>query len=151
MFIPPYWFVVNEPITLIIGGEIMAYVYFNHKGNFSKTMKFFNHILKRDYLNLLNKYGHYGVLALQAATPKDTGTTAMSWDYEIEEDKVKGTITLRFLNYNVVNDWANVAILLQYGHATRNGGWVEGIDYINPALKPIFDELAEQAWMEIIE
>lgn len=129
----------------------MSAVKFIHRGNFSKTMKFFNHILKRDYLNLLNKYGHMGVLALQAATPKDTGVTAMSWDYEIEQDDKAGLITLRFLNYNVVNDWCNIAIILQYGHATRNGGWVEGIDYINPALGPIFDDLAEQAWMEITE
>lgn len=126
-------------------------VHFHHRGNFSRTMKFFNHILKRDYLNLLNKYGHYGVLALRDATPKDTGFTSMAWDYEIEEDQERGLITLRFLNYNIKDDWANVAILLQYGHATRNGGWVEGIDYINPALKPIFDELATQAWMEIVE
>lgn len=129
----------------------MSYVHFKHSGNFSKTMKFFNHILRRDYLNVLNKYGHEGVLALIEATPKDTGETAMSWDYEIEEDKMKGLITLRFVNYNVVNDWANVAILLQYGHATRNGGWVEGIDYINPALQPIFEKLADQVWMDIIE
>jgi len=129
----------------------MSYVHFKHYGNFSKTMKFFNHILRRDYLNLLNKYGHEGVLALQEATPKDTGETAMSWDYEIEEDKNRGFIALRFINHNVVNDWANVAILLQYGHATRNGGWVEGIDYINPALKPVFDDLATHAWMDIID
>ena len=129
----------------------MSYVKFKHRGNFSKTMKFFNHVLRRDYLNFLNKCGHEGVLALRDATPKDTGLTAMSWDYEIEEDKKRGLITLRFINHNVVNDWANVAILLQYGHATRNGGWVEGIDYINPALKPVFDKLADQVWMDIIE
>jgi hypothetical protein len=129
----------------------LSIVAFKHRGNFSATMKFFNHILRRDYLNLLNKYGHEGVLALQANTPIDTGLTAMSWDYEIIEDKQKGIIELRFLNHNVQDDWANVAILLQYGHATRNGGWVEGIDYINPALKPIFDNLAEQVWLDIIE
>ena len=124
-------------------------VYFTHKGNFTPTMKFFNHILRRDYLNLLNKYGHEGVLALQANTPIDTGLTAMSWTYEIVEDKSKNLIELRFLNENVVDDWANVAILLQYGHATRNGGWVEGIDYINPALRSVFDEMGERVWKEI--
>ena len=129
----------------------MSSVYFKHRGNFTKTMKFLNHILKRDYLNLLNKYGHEGVMALREYTPIDTGITAMSWDYEIEEDKEKGLITLSFINHNVVSEWANVAILIQYGHASRSGSWVEGIDYINPALKPVFDELALQAWMDIIE
>lgn len=84
-------------------------------------------------------------------TPKDTGLTAASWEYEIIEDKKAGLITLRFNNYNVVDDWCNIAIMLQYGHATRNGGWVEGIDYINPALEPIFKQIAEKAWMEITE
>lgn len=114
-------------------------------------MKFFNHILRRDYLNVLNKYGHEGVLLLRENTPKDTGLTAMSWDYEIEEDKNLKTITLRFINYNVQNNWANVAVLLQYGHATRNGGWVEGVDYINPTLVPLFNELSEKVWNEIVE
>ena len=127
---------------------MMAAVTFKHQGNFSKTMKFFNHILRRDYRNLLNKYGHEGVMALREYTPKDTGFTALAWTYEIEEDPKNQTLTLRFLNNNVVDGWANVAILLQYGHATRNGGWVEGVDYINPALKPIFDELAKNALKE---
>lgn len=125
--------------------------YFHHRGNFSATMKFLNHLLRDDYLNVLNKYGHEGVLRLMEYTPKDTGLTAASWEYEIIEDKKAGLITLRFNNYNVVDDWCNIAIMLQYGHATRNGGWVEGIDYINPALKPIFDKIAEQAWMEITD
>lgn len=129
----------------------MGKTYFKHVGNFSKTMKFLNHILRKDYMNLLNKYGHEGVLALMDATPVDTGVTALSWNYVIEEDKEKGLITLTFTNSNVVSDWANVAILLQYGHATRNGGWVEGIDYINPALKPIFDKIARDAWLDIVE
>ena len=129
----------------------MSVVHFEHRGNFSKTMKFFNHILRRDYLNVLNKYGHQGVLLLQANTPKDTGLTAASWDYEIEEDKASHTIALRFLNHNVQKDWANVAILIQYGHATRNGGWVEGVDYINPTLVPLFNELSEKVWHEIID
>lgn len=125
--------------------------YFKQRGNFSATTKFLNHLLRKDYLNLLNKYGHEGVLRLMEYTPKDTGLTAQSWEYEIIEDKKAGLITLRFNNYNVVDDWCNIAIMLQYGHATGNGGWVEGIDYINPALKPIFDKLADEAWMEITE
>ena len=107
--------------------------------------------MRNDYLNVLEKYGHIGVLALQANTPKDTGLTADSWNYEIEENKKKGLVTLRFINSNVVDDWANVAVLIQYGHATRNGGWVEGIDYINPSLKPVFDQLANQVWAEIVD
>ena len=129
----------------------MANSYFKHTGNFSRTMKFLNHILRKDYMNLLNKYGHEGVLRLIEYTPKDTGTTALSWNYEIEEDKKAGTITLRFTNSNIVDDWCNIAIILQYGHATRNGSWVEGVDYINPALKPIFDQLANDVWLEVVE
>ena len=129
----------------------MSEIKFSHKGNFSKTLKFFNHVLRRDYLNVLNKYGHRGVLALQECTPKDTGLTAASWNYEIEENRKTKTIVLRFTNSNVVDDWANVAVLIQYGHATRSGTWVEGIDYINPALGPIFDDLANEVWGEIID
>jgi hypothetical protein len=84
-------------------------------------------------------------------TPKDTGLTAASWNYEIEEDKKAGTIKLSFTNSNIVDEWCNIAIILQYGHATGNGGWVEGVDYINPALKPIFDKLVNDAWLEIVE
>lgn len=124
---------------------------FSHKGSFSKTMKFLNGVRRKNYLNVLNKYGQLGVLALMVNTPVDTGKTALSWNYEIEEDESKDLITLRFYNTNVVDDWANVAILLQYGHATRTGGWVEGIDYINPALKPVFDKFADEMWMEVID
>lgn len=88
---------------------------------------------------------------MQENTPKDTGLTASSWNYEIEENKKAKTIVLRFTNSNVVDDWANVAVLIQYGHATRSGTWVEGIDYINPALGPIFDDLANEVWGEIID
>lgn len=123
---------------------------FSHRGSFSKTMKFFNHLLKKDYLNVLNKYGNMGVIRLQEFTPKDTGVTAYSWSYDIEEDKDRGVITLRWTNSNIV-DYVNIALIIQYGHATRNGGWVEGRDYINPALQPVFDKIARDVWLEVIE
>lgn len=96
--------------------------------------------------SILDRYGHMGVEYLKNATPVDTGKTANSWYYEIE--KTKDSVKLNFNNSNVV-DGQNVAILIQYGHGTKNGGYVVGHDYINPALKPIFDEMADSAWKEI--
>ena len=95
---------------------------------------------------ILNEYGRKGVEALKAATPRDTGLTADSWYYEIQRGE--GLIRLSFNNSNT-NQGIPIAILIQYGHATRNGGFVEGIDYINPALRPVFDELAEKLWKEV--
>lgn len=120
---------------------------FKHKGDFSKTLKFFNHLLRRDYLNILDKYGKEGVERLKEYTPKDTGLTSESWNYVITKDKQSTTIT--WTNSNV-NNYVNIALILQYGHATRNGGWVEGVDYINPALEPIFEKMAQEAWEEVI-
>lgn len=120
---------------------------FTQKGDFSRTEKFLNFALGKSYLNVIEKAGRDGVEALRAATPKKTGKTANSWYYEIE--KQDGKITLSFLNSNIVN-YVPIAIILQYGHATKNGGWVEGRDYVNPALQPIFDKLANEAWRSII-
>lgn len=116
------------------------------KGDFSKIEKFLNFVKGRSYLNSLAKYGEMGVSALANATPKDTGLTAASWKYEIEYNS-ESTI-IRWINTNVV-DHVNIAVILQYGHGTRNGGYVTGRDYINPALRPIFDQIAEQAWKEV--
>lgn len=116
------------------------------KGDFSKIEKFLNFVKGRSYLNSLSKYGEMGVSALANATPKDTGLTADSWKYEIEYNNESTTI--RWINTNVV-DHVNIAVILQYGHGTRNGGYVTGRDYINPALRPIFDQIAEQAWKEV--
>lgn len=119
---------------------------FRHKGNFSKTNRFLKQAMRRPYLHLLDKYGQRGVDALAAVTPKDSGNTAGSWVYDIAYDK--SGISIVWSNTNV-NKGVNIAVILQYGHGTRNGGYVEGIDYINPALKPIFDELANEAWKEV--
>lgn len=121
-------------------------VTFRHKGDFSKTMKFFNFIIGKNYLNILSKYGQEGVNALSSATPKKTGVTAASWNYEIVTEN--GKTSLIFTNSNI-NKGVNIAIILQYGHGTRNGGYVAGRDYINPAIQPIFDRLASEAWREV--
>lgn len=117
-----------------------------HKGDFSKTEKFFNTLLNRDYLNVLDQYGKEGVAALSAATPKDSGKTAESWDYNIVSNNKQTKLV--FTNSNT-NNGVNIAIILQYGHGTRNGGYVVGRDYINPALRPIFDRIADAAWKEV--
>ena len=119
---------------------------FQHKGDFKKTIRFLNAISDFPIRKILEKYGRMGVNALSAATPVDTGKTAASWTYEIEISKDSYTIT--WLNTNV-NNHVNIALILQYGHATRNGGYVAGRDYINPALQPVFDQIAEEAWQEV--
>lgn len=119
---------------------------FQHKGDFKKTIKFLSAISDFPIRKILEKYGQMGVNALSAATPVDTGKTAASWTYEIEVSKDSYTIT--WLNTNV-NNHVNIALILQYGHATRNGGYVAGRDYINPALQPVFDQIAAEAWQEV--
>ena len=94
----------------------------------------------------LDKYGREGVAALASATPVDTGLTANSWQYKIEQKK--GSVSISFYNTNIQNG-VPIAVILQYGHATRNGGWVQGRDYINPAIQPIFDKIANEAWREV--
>ena len=124
----------------------MSGITFRHKGDFSKTEKFLNSVLKLDYLNVLERYGQAGVAALASATPKDSGLTADSWDYEIAHDGKETTIA--FTNSNISNG-VNIAIILQYGHGTKGGGYVAGRDYINPAIQPIFDKMANEAWREV--
>ena len=117
------------------------------KGDFKKTEKFLNRAQQVRLSGILQYYGQRGVYALAQATPKDTGTTASSWSYDISVSSGQSKIT--WSNSNV-NRGVNIAILLQYGHGTRNGGYVKGRDYINPALQPIFDEIANAAWKEVI-
>ena len=124
----------------------MSITFVQH-GTLKKTDRFLEKCLEVVKLGDLDKYGREGVEALREATPKDSGLTAMSWYYEIVREKEKTTIVWK--NSNIVDGWANIAILLQYGHGTRNGGFVQGRDYINPAIQPIFDRIAENAWKEI--
>lgn len=125
------------------------YVSIKHKGNFFKQYKLQKRSTRKHMAAILDKYGQQGVEALKLATPRDTGKTANSWSYKVAE--TAHGARLDFINSNVVNDWFNVAIMLQYGHGTRTGGWVEGRDYINPALQPIFDDMAKRAWKEVME
>lgn len=120
---------------------------FNHKGDLSITTRFLLNAKKKTPLDILNRYGQAGVNALASATPVDTGETAASWGYTVSDNGKYYKIT--WTNSNV-NNGSLIAILLQYGHGTRNGGYVQGTDYINPAIKPIFDNIAEAAWQEVI-
>jgi len=117
-----------------------------HKGDFSKTTNFLKKAKEAKVLKIAQIYGERGVAALASATPVDTGVTAKSWYYKIVSKN--GSTSITFCNSNIQNG-VPIAIILQYGHGTRNGGWVQGRDYINPALKPIFDELANKAWKEV--
>jgi len=119
---------------------------FKHRGNFRKTTRFFNFIMGRSYLNMLDQYGREGVQALAAATPVDSGETAASWTYEIERTD---TVTrIAWINTNQ-NQNVLIAILIQYGHGTATGGYVQGRDFINPAIQPVFDKIADSVWKEV--
>lgn len=119
---------------------------FRQKGDFSKLTSFLERAKEAIKLGDLDKYGREGVAALSSATPVRTGLTANSWYYEIEHQN--GSVSITFNNSNV-NKGVPIAIILQYGHGTRNGGWVQGRDYINPAIQPVFDRIAKEAWEEV--
>ena len=119
---------------------------FRQKGDFSKLTRYFERVKHTARLSILDKYGREGVAALSSATPVDSGETANSWHYEITHEN--GSATISFYNTNL-NQGVPIAIILQYGHATGTGGWVEGRDYINPAIQPIFDEIVDAAWKEV--
>lgn len=121
---------------------------FVQKGDFSNLTRFLERAKNSVHLGTLDKYGREGVAALAAATPVDTGVTANSWGYEIV--RKNGAVSIVFKNSNIQNG-IPIAIILQYGHATGTGGYVQGRDYINPAIQPIFDRIADEAWKEVIE
>lgn len=116
------------------------------KGDFSKSMTYLERVKVAARLNNLDRYGREGVAALSSATPIDTGLTASSWYYKIE--RTETSIKLLFCNSNIQNG-VPIAIILDKGHGTNNGGWVEGRDYIHPAIQPVFDKLAKDAWREV--
>lgn len=119
----------------------------NKKGDFKETEKLLKKSLGRDYRKVLDTYARKGVSLLSAATPVESGETAASWGYEITQN---GSAISVIWSNSHINKGVNIAIILQYGHATRHGGYVQGRDYINPALRPIFDEMANAAWKEVI-
>ena len=119
---------------------------FRQKGDFSKLTRFLEKAKNVVRIGDLDKYGREGVAALSSATPVDTGLTADSWYYKVEH--ANGSASINFYNSNIQNG-VPIAIILQYGHGTGNGGWVQGRDYINPAIQPIFDKIAENAWREV--
>ena len=119
---------------------------FRQKGDFSKLTSFLEKAKEAVKIGDLDRYGREGVAALASATPIDTGLTAQSWYYEIK--RTDNSISISFHNKNIQNG-VPIAIILQYGHGTGNGGWVQGRDYINPAIQPIFDKIANDAWKEV--
>lgn len=119
---------------------------FEQKGDFSKTEQFLKRMKKKEMFKNLNIYGQRGVDALRKVTPKDTGRTADSWRYEIKISN--SDVRIIWSNMNIQNG-VPIAVILQYGHATGTGGYVQGIDYINPAIKPIFDDISEKVWKEM--
>lgn len=119
----------------------MPGIAFESRGDFRRTTVFLKKLLGKDYAGILKRYGEMGVEYLANATPKRTGKTASSWSYELK--RVKNGYELSWHNSNM-SEGVNVAILIQYGHGTRGGTWVEGIDYINPVIRPIFDQLSQE-------
>ena len=119
---------------------------FRQKGDFSKLTNYLEKAKEAVKLGDLDKYGREGIAALSSATPVDTGKTASQWYYKIE--RKSNSVSITYCNSNVQNG-VNIAIILQLGHGTGTGGWVEGRDYINPAIQPIFDRLAKDAWEEV--
>nr|DAL73464.1 MAG TPA: type I neck protein [Caudoviricetes sp.] len=127
-----------------VGGSSL--ITFRQKGDFSKASRYLERLKEAAKLGVLDKYGREGVAALASATPTETGLTASSWTYEIER---KGSsVSIVYKNSNI-NKGVPIAVILQYGHGTGTGGWVQGRDYINPAIQPVFDRIADEAWKEV--
>lgn len=122
-------------------------IHMTQKGNFNNTFRFLKAMKERSWLRNLDKYGQIGVEALKAATPRNSGLTANSWKYEIADNGK--SLYINWYNTNVVKGYFNVALMLQLGHGTKQGYWVKGVDYINPALAPVFDKIGADVWEEV--
>lgn len=126
----------------------MGVISFKHKGSFNNTERFLNNAQRAKLTSLLSAYGAEGVGALSAATPKDSGNTAGAWGYEVHVNRA--SVCISWTNSNI-NAGIPIAILIQYGHGTGTGGYVQGRDYINPAIQPVFDRIAESVWKEVAQ
>lgn len=135
-----------EPSCIVRGNAMIKVVV---KGDFDKLPAFLEKIRDQKHMEILEKYAKMGLDALRDATPVKTGLTASSWRYEIQNEPSKGRASIEFHNDNV-NNYVNIAIILDTGHGTGTGGWVEGKHYIDPALQPVIDQLAKEAWEEVI-
>lgn len=129
---------------LVLRGDFVITI--TTSGDFSKITAFFNKMKSRDVRSILDRYGQMGVSLLSEATPVRSGLTASSWSYDIQASRGRYDIT--WSNSNV-NKGVNIAIIIQYGHGTRNGGYVQGIDYINPAIQTVFQAMADELWREV--
>lgn len=136
---------LNLEDKIMVKGPIIG---FHHRGKWTETEKILERLLNIIGSGKLDKYGEMGVEALREATPKKTGLTAASWYYEIYEDESTGSLVISWNNDNV-QQGQRIAVILQEGHATRGGGYFEGIDYINPALESVFGKIAEDAYKEV--
>lgn len=121
---------------------------FRHKGNFSRANKYLSKAMNVITIQRLSRYGEEGVEALKSATPVDSGATSLAWRYTV--DVTPTGYAISFHNDNIVDGWFNVALMLDVGHGTGTGGWVEGRNYIDPAIQPVFDRMAHDAWLEVI-
>lgn len=125
----------------------MGLIKIKQSGDFKNTESFFSRALNTSYRSVLEVYGEKGVQALRSATPTDSGKTAESWGYVIEQNK--DSLRITFTNSNIKNG-VNIAVILNYGHGTAGGAYVAGRNYIDPAIRPIFDKIANDAWKEVI-
>lgn len=137
----------HQPIILRKFNIMGQVITFKQKGDLKKTWKFLRFLSSKLYLRKVEHFAKKGVIALAQSTPIDSGITADSWDYEIIINDTETRIS--WTNSNIASNGTPVVVLIQYGHGLKNGGWVEGFDFVNPAIKPIFDEMADAIWKEV--